>query len=190
MKLREEFIQKCLADFHYELTREQMEQDWFLDKKNPYYKEKDCYIFRTADNCWMEIATKDLDSAFTEPFIVCDGRATEKKKHKGGYELLKEKYAALEKERDKLKEELSMQIAPDFETFKRVEKERDEWKAKWQRSDAAKQDAVDNYNRLRVTYGDVYRELNFMHQKLSFLLKHCPFWVRWMYRKQFEKGGN
>lgn len=115
---------------------------------------------------------------------------TEKKKHKGGYELLKEKYAALEKERDKLKEELSMQIAPDFETFKRVEKERDEWKAKWQRSDAAKQDAVDNYNRLRVTYGDVYRELNFMHQKLSFLLKHCPFWVRWMYRKQFEKGGN
>lgn len=105
MKLREEFIQKCLADFHYELTREQMEQDWFLDKKNPYYKEKDCYIFRTADNCWMEIATKDLDSAFTEPFIVCDGRATEKKKHKGGYELLKEKYAKLEKERDEWKKD-------------------------------------------------------------------------------------
>lgn len=98
MKLREEFIQKCLADFHYELTREQMEQDWFLDKKNPYYREKDCYIFRTADNCWMEIATKDLDSAFTEPFVIGDALATEKKKkHNGGY-YLKEKIAKLENE--------------------------------------------------------------------------------------------
>ena len=96
MKLREEFIQKCLADFHYELTREQMEQDWFLDKKNPYYKEKDCYIFRTADKCWMEIATKDLDSAFTEPFVAPE------KKPKNGFDRLKVKYAKLKAEKEEI----------------------------------------------------------------------------------------
>ena len=86
------------------------------------------------------------------------------KKHKGGYELLKEKYAALEKERD-------------------------EWKAKWQQADAAKQDAVDKYNRLLTNYDDVIRALKIANQKLAFLLDHCQFWVRWLYRKQFEKGG-
>ena len=24
--------------------------------------------------------------------------------------------------------------------------------------------------------------------KIDFLLNSCPFWVRWMFRKQFEKG--
>ena len=188
MKLREEFIQKCLADFHYELTREQMEQDWFLDKKNPYYKEKDCYIFRTANNCRMEIATKDLDSAFTEPFIVCDGRATEKKKHKGGYELLKEKYAKLEKERDKLKEQLSMQIAPDFETFKRVEKERDEWKAKYEQKCEHHSSILQRLDE-EVKRRDFWRNQSDKNkERIAFLLKHCPFWVRWMYRRQFKEG--
>ena len=81
---------------------------------------------------------------------------TEKKKHKSGFTLLKEKlakaeaknaelqkekeilvqtaqdnYCRVEKERDELKEKLSLQIAPDFEDFKRVERERDEWQAKY-----------------------------------------------------------
>ena len=105
--------------------------------------------------------------------------SSEKKKHKGGYELLKEKYAKLEKERDKLKEQLSMQIAPDFETFKRVEKERDEWKAKYVKSLSDKEAACRNYAKEAVE----------QDKRIAFLLKHCPFWVRWMYRKQFEKGG-
>lgn len=108
---------------------------------------------------------------------------TEKKKHKGGYELLKEKYAKLEKERDKLKEQLSMQIAPDFETFKRVERERDEWKAKCDKWKSTADTHLANYDKERyMRYG--------LEEKVAFLLDHCPFWVRWKYRKQFEKGGN
>ena len=108
---------------------------------------------------------------------------TEKKKHKGGYELLKEKYAKLEAHAEELQKDL------DF-ALEKAKKERDEWKAKWQQADAAKQDAVDKYNRLLTNYDDVIRALKIANQKLAFLLDHCPFWVRWMYRKQFEKGGN
>ena len=96
----------------------------------------------------------------------------EEKKHKGGYELLKEKYAKLEKERD-------------------------EWKAKYVQADAAKQDAVDRYNRKQTDYATVTQahsnalgKIDEQDLKLAFLLDHCPFWVRWMYRKHFEKGGN
>ena len=102
---------------------------------------------------------------------------TEKKKHKGGYELLKEKYAKLEKERDKLKEQLSMQIAPDFETFKRVEKERDEWKAKFEGKSSP----------IFRAYEKLSSDLVDTEERVAFLLDHCPFWVRWEYRKQFEK---
>lgn len=79
---------------------------------------------------------------------------TEKKKHKGGYELLKEKYAKLEKERD-------------------------EWKAKYVKSLSDKEAACRNYAKEAVE----------KDKRIAFLLKHCPFWVRWMYRRQFEKGG-
>lgn len=130
---------------------------------------------------------------------------TEKKKHKGGYELLKEKlakaeakiselqkekeilvqtaqdnYCRVEKERDELKEKLSLQIAPDFEDFKRVERERDEWKAKYEGKSSP----------IFRAYEKLSSDLVDTEEKLAFLLDHCPFWVRWKYRKQFEKGGN
>ena len=85
------------------------------------------------------------------------------KRHKSGYELLKEKYAALEAERD-------------------------EWKAKWQQADAAKQDTVDKYNRKQEDYDYIMRSFKIDEMRIAFLLDHCPFWVRWMYRNQFEKG--
>jgi hypothetical protein len=114
------------------------------------------------------------------------------KRHKSGYDILKERVADLEndvafyrsqymevsKERDKLKEKLSMQIAPDFETFKRVERERDEWKAKYVKSLSDKEAACLNYAKEAVE----------QDKRIAFLLDHCPFWVRWMYRNQFEKG--
>ena len=108
-----------------------MEQDWFLDKKNPYYKEKDCYIFRTANKCWMEIATKDLDSAFTEPFVIGDALATEKKKHKSGFALLKEKLAKAEAKNAELQKEKEIFVQTAQDNYCRVEKERDDWKAKY-----------------------------------------------------------
>lgn len=107
------------------------------------------------------------------------------KKHKGGYELLKEKLSKVEKERD----ELDAKLCRTEEAIDICEKERDGWKAKWRQAYAAKQDAVDKYNRLGTNYDDVLRALKIANQKLAFLLDHCPFWVRWMYRKQFEKGG-
>lgn len=67
MKLTKEFIDKYLNDFHYELTREQLEQEWRLDKK-PYYKEKDCFTFHAKDGCWLEVSRTDMPKAF-EP---CD----------------------------------------------------------------------------------------------------------------------
>lgn len=76
------------------------------------------------------------------------------KKHKSGYELLKEKYAKLEKERDDWKAKFEGKSSPIIRACERLSS-----------------DLVDT------------------EEKLSFLLKHCPFWVRWMYRKQFEKGG-
>ena len=179
---------------------------------------------------------------------------TEKKKHKGGYDLLKEKYAKLEnelaqadsaknnysaqldrsktdvhnlnievkelkeklakadaknaelqkekeilvqtaqdnycrveKERDELKEKLSLQIAPDFEDFKRVERKLDEWKAKY---------AVKTSELERTLHGQAISirglamDNTELSKKVAFLLDHCPFWVRWMYRRRFEKGGN
>ena len=80
---------------------------------------------------------------------------TEKKKHKSGYDLLKEKYAKLEKERDEWKAKFERKSSPIFRAYKKLSS-----------------DLVDT------------------EKKLDYLLKHCPFWVRWMYRKQFEKGDN
>lgn len=63
MKLTEKYIKKYLADFHYELTREQLERDWEFDK-DPYYKEKDCWKFHAEDGCWLEVANCDIFEAF------------------------------------------------------------------------------------------------------------------------------
>lgn len=63
MKLTEKYIEKYLADFHYELTREQLEQDWVLDDK-PYYKAKDCFCFHAADKCWLEVSRTEIAEAF------------------------------------------------------------------------------------------------------------------------------
>lgn len=63
MKLTEKYINKYLADFHYELTREQLEQDWILDDE-PYYKAKDCFCFHTADKYWLEVGRTEIAEAF------------------------------------------------------------------------------------------------------------------------------
>lgn len=77
MKLKKEYIEKYLADFHYELTREQLEQDWLLDKK-PYYKEKDCWCFHAKDGSWIEVDSRDVmdafeDSASFDPLMMAEG---------------------------------------------------------------------------------------------------------------------
>lgn len=109
------------------------------------------------------------------------------KKHKGGYELLKEKYAKLEKERNRLKEVLSMQIAPDFETFKRVERERDEWK----KDAEAKQVTIEQQSRkisqltadLKVAQGNLEatdreheRQLNAMYDHMGWFKRMTWDW--------------
>lgn len=98
------------------------------------------------------------------------------KKHKGGYELLKEKYAKLEAHAEELQKDL------DF-ALEKAKKERDEWKAKCDKWKSTADTHLANYDKERyMRYG--------LEEKVAFLLDHCPFWVRWMYRKQFEKGGN
>jgi len=71
MKLKKEYVEKYLADFHYELTREQLEQEWLLDKK-PYYKEKDCWCFHAKDGSWLEVANSDVLDAFEGTYTVPD----------------------------------------------------------------------------------------------------------------------
>ena len=63
MKLKKEYVEKYLADFHYELTREQLEQDWRFDKE-PYYREKDCWCFHAEDGSWLEVGNCDIFDAF------------------------------------------------------------------------------------------------------------------------------
>lgn len=104
------------------------------------------------------------------------------KKHKGGYELLKEKYAKLEKERDKLKRELSMQIAPNFETFKRVERERDEWK----KDAEAKQVTIEQQSRkisqltadLKVAQGNLEATDREHERQLTAMYNHMGWFKR------------
>lgn len=91
------------------------------------------------------------------------------KKPKSGFARLKVKYEKLEAENKELKEALSKaQVAhveysrKTAEDLKKVETNRNYWKNAYDKK----------------------------QKELAFLLDHCPFWVRWMYRKQFEKGGN
>lgn len=55
MRLKEKYIEKCLSDFHYELTREQLEQEWEFDK-HPYYCEKECWCLHAKDGSWLEVS--------------------------------------------------------------------------------------------------------------------------------------
>lgn len=102
--------------------------------------------------------------------------------HKSGYTLLKEKYAALEAKNERLQEKLT-DVINEKDSFaddcKRLYKEREEWKAKFE----GKSSPVFRANE------KLSSDLVDTEEKLAFLLEHCPFWVRWMYRKQFEKGG-
>ena len=107
------------------------------------------------------------------------------KKHKGGYELLKEKYAALQAEK-----EILVQTAQ--ENYCRVERERDEWKAMYEHLE----NRVEELRKVNERMREEYRHFNIVNttryeleDRNAFLLDHCPFWVRWMYRRHFEKGG-
>jgi hypothetical protein len=59
MKLTDEIIKTFLDDFKYELTKEQLEQEWFVDTEKPYTLIKDCINLRSKDNCWLELSVKD-----------------------------------------------------------------------------------------------------------------------------------
>ena len=55
---------------------------------------------------------------------------------------------------------------------------------------------MDRYNRKQTEYAAVTQAYNNtigkideQDFKIAFLLDHCPFWVRWMYRHKFKKGG-
>lgn len=81
-----------------------------------------------------------------------------KKKHKSGYELLKEKY-----------EQKCNEHKQAVERYNRKQ---------------------DEYVNLRKSYNILEEDNQCLNEQVAFLLDHCPFLVRWMYRKQFEKGGN
>lgn len=53
------------------------------------------------------------------------------KKHKGGYELLKEKLAKAEAKNAELQKEKEILVQTAQDNYCRVEKERDDWKAKY-----------------------------------------------------------
>ena len=102
---------------------------------------------------------------------------TEKKKHKSGFTLLKEKLAKAEAKNAELQKEKEILVQTAQDNYCRVEKERDEWKAKYEGKSSP----------IFRAYEKLSSDLVDSEEKLAFLLKHCPFWVRWMYRKQFEK---
>lgn len=59
MKLSSEIINKCLKNFKYGLTKEQLEQEWFIDTENPYTPILNCINLRSKNNCWLELPVKD-----------------------------------------------------------------------------------------------------------------------------------
>ena len=91
------------------------------------------------------------------------------KKPCNGYDRLKVKYAALERERDELKEKLT-EVINEKNSFaddcKRLYKERDKWREECQK-------CIDRDKSLK--------------SRIAFLLDHCPFWVRWKYNRKFGK---
>lgn len=59
MKLTSDIIDKCLKNFRYELTKEQLEQEWFIDTKNPFTPALNCINLHSKDNCWLELPVND-----------------------------------------------------------------------------------------------------------------------------------
>lgn len=115
------------------------------------------------------------------------------KKHKGGYELLKEKYTKLKAERDELKQEIDrrqeekeilVQTAQD--NYIRMEKGRDEWKAGQEKTQEDCNQLLQECEGWEAICKATEEERANFARRLAFLLDHCPFWVRWMYRKQFK----
>ncbi len=103
-----------------------------------------------------------------------------------GYNRLKAKYAALEQERDHLQKDLDIanRVANDYKN------ERDQWEAKYAQADAAKQDAVDRFNRKQRDYEDVMQSFKIEAQNATYLLNHCPFWVRWIIARCLSNDAN
>lgn len=129
---------------------------------------------------------------------------TEKKKHKSGFALLKEKLVKAEAKNAELQKEKEILVQTAQDNYCRVEKERDEWKAKYkqkfrecielQNNKVNSHDDLMNVMRERDKWREECQKCidrdKSLKSRIAFLLKHCPFWVRWKYRKQFEKGGN
>lgn len=96
------------------------------------------------------------------------------RKHKSGYDLMKEKYATLEAKNAELQKEKEILVQTAQDNYCRAEKERDEWKAKFEEQRSL-------FDKLYITSRD-------MKDRIDFLLDHCPFYVRWTYRRQFKEG--
>lgn len=112
------------------------------------------------------------------------------KKHKSGYVLLKEKYAALEAKNAELQKEKKILVQTAQDNYCRVEKERDELKMKvayLANGDAAYYRERDAYQRhLTEEYEPLLNEHREDKKRIAFLLDHCPFWVRLAYKKKFN----
>lgn len=59
MKLTSDIIDKCLKNFRYELTKEQLEQEWFIDTSKPYTLLTNCINLRSKDGCYLELSVND-----------------------------------------------------------------------------------------------------------------------------------
>ena len=107
------------------------------------------------------------------------------KKPKSGFARLKVKYEKLEAENKELKEALSKaQVAhveysrKTAEELKKVETNRNYWKEAYDKKQKEHAELDKEYNK-------VLGWLDVKEHKIAFLLDHCPFWVRWMYKRAF-----
>ena len=122
--------------------------------------------------------------------------ATEKKKkHNGGY-YLKEKIAKLEAENKELKT-----LASDYK--KKYEDEYERYSFTQDECDRKDKRLTEEINRAnkaeaeRDSWHNKYKSEHDFHveaaekrreavSRLEFLIDHCPFWVRWMYKHEFN----
>ena len=97
-------------------------------------------------------------------------------KHKSGYSILKEKMAKLESKlakRDAQIAELEEKYKHDLGVHK---SEADSWHEK--------------YKREHDFHVEAAEKLRMAIDRIEFLLDHAPFWVKWLYEREFEKGGS
>lgn len=66
------------------------------------------------------------------------------------------------------------------EVFLEMRKERDAWKAKYEK-------AYSHDMPIYRAYDKLANDLANADERIAFLLDLCPFWVRWMFRRKFEK---